>query len=120
MNMSFGGVPYLMHYLPYWFFPSLMKNILEVSSVIMSGESNPDLYSQTSHSFDSRLVSWHSDPLPDKEWSGSAYDLGREMCHWLKDQGKVIIQGNLGSRQGFYIHIDIRVDSLMWNCIGAF
>lgn len=74
-----------MHCLPYWFFPSLMKNILEVSSIIMSGESNTDLYSQTSHSFDSRLVSWHLDPLPDKQWSGSAYDLGREMCHWLKD-----------------------------------
>ena len=65
--MSFGGVPYLMHGLPYWFFLSLMKNILEISSIIMSGESNTDLYSQTYHSFDSRFVSWHSDPLPDKE-----------------------------------------------------
>lgn len=68
--MSFGGVPYLMQYLPYWFFLSLMKNILEISSIIMSEESNTDFYSQTSHSFDSfdsRLVSWHSDPLPGKE-----------------------------------------------------
>lgn len=24
---------------------------------------------------------------------------------------------NLGSKQAFYIHIDIHVDSLMWSCI---